>query len=782
MRGDKWFYRTKCGSLFLFSAMLIVTGLALAIGGAWLVAVGGSFYYLLAGIGLVGSGLLYARRWPSGFTVFAAIYIGTIIWAFWEVGPQFWPLVPRLVAPTVLALFACLMAPLLAFSTKLNVRTWSRWCAASLATGLIAAGFAATIPHGKISNAAVSPVRPIAETGGDWSQYGRTGAGNRFVPFDQINSKNVDQLKVAWTFRTGDPAVDGSVDENTPLQIGDTLFTCSPHNIVHALDVDTGVKRWTFDPKASSPLWQRCRGLGYYQSASSLSPIGSVCAQRIVMNTIDARLIELDAVTGKPCSGFGTGGSVDLKKGMGEVKPGYYFLTAAPTVTHGLIVVGGFVFDNREVDEPSGVIRAFSAETGKLVWAWDMGNPKLTREPPSEGYTRGTPNMWSAPAFDEKLGLIYIPTGNATPDFWGGRRTAAADRYSSSIVALELATGRERWRFQTVHHDLWDLDIASQPALYDIPDGKGGTAAALIQLTKRGQIFVLDRRTGKPLSQVIERSAPQGAAAGDRLSPTQPYSIGMPAIGNALLTEASMWGVTPFDQLYCRIQFRRMRYKGEFTPPGLTPAIMFPGEYGGMNWGSGTIDATRDYLIVNDIRVAQRFQLLPRAIVDRDKSNAMHLGVAPQAGTPFGVKIENFMSPLEVPCQQPPYGTMTAIDLKTKRIAWQVPLGTIQDTGPLGIKTHLPIPIGMPTIGGPVSTKGGVVFYAGTQDYYLRALDAATGNELWKGRLPVGADATPMSYISPKSGRQYVVISAGGSRDSPDQGDYVIAYALPRKN
>jgi quinate dehydrogenase (quinone) len=330
-----------------------------------------------------------------------------------------------------------------------------------------------------------------------------------------------------------------------------------------------------------------------------------------------------------------------------------------------------------------------------------------------------------------------------------------------------------------VHHDLWDYDNASQPSLYDFPDGRGGRNPAVIQMTKQGQIFVLDRRTGEPLTEVVERPVPRGNAKGERYSPTQPFSVGMPMIGAQVLAEVDMWGATPIDQMLCRIAFRKMRYDGLFTPPGDDPMLFWPGYYGGMNWGGATIDAARDYLIFNDIRVGQRLQLIPRDQAEGFVGGGAHSAYAPQAGTPYGVTKPNFMSPLGVPCQAPPYGALTAIDLRTREIAWQVPLGTVQDTGPLGIAMHLPLPIGMPTLGGPVSTAGGITFYAGTQDFYLRAMDSDTGEELWKGRLPVGANATPMIYVSPTSGKQFVVISAGGARDSAQTGDYIIVYKLP---
>lgn len=790
-------------ALPLFGVLIVLIGLPLIWGGAQLAWLGGSWYYVLAGVGLAIAGYLVFRRRLTGLWLYALIYLATIVWALWETGLEFWPLVPRLVAPTVLAILFALMAPL--FPAWRPRRTALPFAAAGvLVLALVATAVFAFQPHEVTRNELANAAPPATTAGGaasgpvDWRAYGRTPHGTRYAPVDQINTENVKNLEVAWTFRTGDIPPSGAEDQNTPLMVGDTVYTCSAHNIVHALNAETGEVRWKFDPEAKAPVWQRCRGVSYYEtqaqaagnsataadtSASTTPSAGDTCAARIVMTTIDARLIELDAKTGTPCPDFGTNGTVDLKNGMGEVKDGFYFQTSAPTVMRDLVMVGGWVWDNVETGEPSGAVRAFNARTGQLVWAWDLGNPAITKLPPEgQSYTRGTPNVWSTPAFDDALGLVYLPTGNATPDFFGAERSKAAEDYTASIVALDMETGREKWKFQTVHHDLWDYDIPAQPALYDVPDGKGGTAPALIQVTKRGQIFMLDRRDGTPIAEVKEKPVPQsGGAPEDFLSPTQPYSVGMPAIGTTPFTEARMWGATPYDQLYCRIEFRKMRYEGEFTPPGPTKSLQFPGYYGGMNWGSASVDERDDILVVNDIRMPQFVILLPREQADNYGPSAAHDGLGTQLGTPYGALKNGFMSPLGVPCHQPPYGTISGIDLKTRTLLWQVPAGTLQDTGPLGIKTGLQIPIGMPSLGGPTTTAGGLVFYAGTQDYYLRALDVRTGEELWKGRLPVGAQATPLTYISPESGRQFVVISAGGARQSPDRGDYVVAYALPKK-
>lgn len=775
--------------LVLFGAILVLVGLVLAVGGARLAMLGGSWYYLITGVALVVSGLLFATRRMAGFWLFAAVFVGTVVWSLAEVGLDFWPLVPRLAPVLVLGLLAFLVLPRLSFG-RVRAPAWGG--ALVMAVLLIAGGAAMFVPHGVIegSASASAGAAPTATGESRWQYYGRTPSGTRYAPFAQINTSNVNQLEEAWTFRTGDIAGPGSENQNTPTQIGDTVYVCTPRSQVFALDADTGEQKWKFDPKADAKIWNRCRGVAYYEPAAVTARIGDVpapapaqaCAQRIVLTTVDARMIQLDAKTGEPCTGFGNGGTVDLKQGMGEVKPLYYFQTSMPTVVRNVVVVGGWVFDGREIDEPSGVVRAFSADTGELVWAWDLGNPNITKlPPPGESYTRSTPNVWSTPAFDDALGLIYLPTGNNPPDFWGAQRSKASEEYSSSIVAVDVTTGKERWKFQTVHHDIWDYDVPAQPALYDVPDGQGGKVPALIQITKRGQIFMLDRRDGKPIAEVKELPVPQGGQEGDWTSKTQPYSVGMPAVGTEPLSEARMWGATWFDQLACRIAFKQLRYEGEFTPPTTTPSLIYPGYYGGMNWGSASIDEHNGILVVNDIRMPQLVRLVPRADVDDKKITLSHgVGMHPQGGTPYAITMQAFNSPLGIPCHAPAWGTMTGIDLKTRQIVWQRPAGTVEDAVVSGVKAGVPVPLGMPTLGGPITTAGGLTFYGGTQDYYLRAYDTLSGKELWKGRMPVGGQATPMSYVSPKSGQQYVVMSAGGSRQSPDRGDYVIAYRLKR--
>lgn len=781
------------GLLWLLGGLMALIGLAIGIGGAYLVSLGGSWYFLLMGIVMLVSAVLIFRKKTSGLVLYALAFICTIFWAISDAGMDFWPLFSRLFTFAVLAFLAAIAWPIL--RTANGVATVKKapayGIAAVLAVCMLVSAGWMFVPQVQVAAKEDVPVKPVtpAEAQKDWKHWGNTTHGDRFAALDQINKGNVSELKVAWTAHTGDiPQSNGSgaEDQNTPLQVGDTLFVCTPYSKVLALDVDSGKEKWRFDSKATAPNWQRCRGLGYFEettqkaAATLAAPAQpAACPRRLFLPTTDARLLAINADNGKLCEDFGDHGTVDLKVGMGEVKPGYYQQTSTPLVAGNVVIVGGRVADNFSTGEPPGVVRAYDVHTGKLAWAWDPGNPNITGVPPEgQTYTRGTPNVWSAMSYDAKLNLVYLPTGNATPDFFGGTRTPEDDKYSSSIVAVDAASGKVRWHFQTTHHDLWDFDLPSQPLLYDLPNGKGGTTPVIVQTSKQGMIFMLNRETGEPVAKVEERPVPQGNVEGERYSKTQPYSVGMPMIGNETLTESDMWGATPIDLLICRIEFKGMRHQGVFTPPGLDRSLQYPGSLGGMNWGSVSVDPNNSLMFVNDMRLGLANYMVPRANVAKDASG-IEMGIVPMDGTPYGAMRERFLSPLGIPCQKPPFGTMSAVDLKSGKIVWQVPVGTVQDTGPLGIRMHMPIPIGMPTLGASLSTQSGLLFFAGTQDFYLRAFDTANGKEIWKSRLPVGSQSGPMTYVSPKTGKQYILINAGGARQSPDRGDYIIAYALP---
>jgi len=767
----------------LLATALLVIGTVIAAGGAWLAMLGGSLYYAIGGLAVAFSAILLWRGHRLAGPLYAAFLLATLVWALREAGADGWALAPRLLGPAVFGLGFALP----------GVRRWTGGAArapvlAAITLILVQAGVGlfgspATVDP---SAAARSPLRLVtAAAGAEWPAWGGTNAGQRFSTLDQITPANVAGLEPAWTYHTGvRQAGVKSPLQTTPLMVGDTLYLCAQTNIVIALDADTGKERWRFDPKidatGASPV-TTCRGVAFHRV-----PGAADCPERIITATFNARLIALDAGTGRPCPSFGKSGFVDLAAGLGPVDKGFYYISSAPTIVRGNIVLGGWVADNQSTDEPSGVIRAFDAATGAFAWAWDMGRPDAHGEPaPGQHYTRSTPNSWAPMAADEALGMVYVPTGNATPDHWGGARSAAAERFGSAVVALDAANGALRWSFQTAHHDLWDYDVASQPTLIDVPAG-GAMVPALAQATKRGELFLLDRRTGKPIAPVEERAAPpRPTVQGDWTAPTQPFSAGMPSFAGPRLTEQDMWGLTPIDQLWCRIRFRELRYDGPATAPATDEALIYPGIGGGMNWGGVSVDPERGLMIVNSIHYGTIAQLVPRAETDRRLAAAagqMHDFALPQPqkGAPYGILLTGLVSPLNVPCNQPPFGRISAIDLRTRTLAWSRPIGSARDSGPLGIASGLPLPMGMPMFGGSLVTRSGLTFIGATQERAFRAFDTRTGRELWRTSLPAGGQANPMTYRSPKTGRQFVLIAAGGHvmLQSP-LGDEIIAYALP---
>ncbi|WP_150293174.1 membrane-bound PQQ-dependent dehydrogenase, glucose/quinate/shikimate family [Sphingobium estronivorans] len=773
--------------LWALGGFLLLVGLALAIGGGWLAGLGGSPYYVLAGIGCIVAGILICRGRRLGAQIYLCVFLATLLWAVWEVGTDFWQLLPRVGGPLAVALYVVMPwvqgafrdAPARKSAARLGEGTVA---VAGIAVLIGAALFPLNGGAGEHKQAAglVSPDEATAPN--DWEQFGRTQSGTRYSPASAITPQNVGKLQVAWTYRTGDIQANypntksAFMFEATPIKVDDTLYFCTPHDVVVALDADTGKERWRYDPKTNDQgvAMLVCRGVSYFKAQEAVAD----CPTRVLVDTIDGRMIALDAKTGKPCRSFGTNGQISLLEGLGPTKPGFQYSTSPATIIGNAAVVGGFVLDGVATNLPSGVVRAFDARNGKLLWAWDLGRPEdAAAAKPGAIYTPGTPNAWTLFSADPKLGLVYVPTGNSTPDFFGGTRTALADRYSSSVVALDAVTGKARWSFQTVHHDLWDYDVGSQPVLIDMPTPKG-TVPALIQPTKHGDIYLLDRRDGKPLAQVEERPVPKGDVPGERYAPTQPWSTGMPSFTPPPLTEADMWGATPLDQLWCRIQYKQMRYQGKFTPPSTHRTLQFPGNFGVIDWGSVAVDEARGIMIVNSSAMPLTVRLVPRKEADKQiiaSAGNGHAGLSPQYGTPYAVDFAPFMSPLGLPCNAPPWGKLSAVDLKTRQIVWQTKLGTTRDHAPLGIAVP-----GVFNLGGAVVTKGGVTFIAATIDHYLRAFDTQSGKLLWEGRLPAGGQASPMSYTSSRTGKQYVVIAAGGHQFMGTKlGDQVVAYALP---
>ncbi|MEJ5031756.1 membrane-bound PQQ-dependent dehydrogenase, glucose/quinate/shikimate family [Comamonas sp. MYb69] len=795
--------------LGVLGAVLAIAGLAFLVGGGKLISLGGSWYFLLAGLGLLLSGVQVLRGRRSGGWLYLTTFAATVLWALAEVGLDYWSLVSRLLAMTFGAAVVSACLPLLQAGAP---RARSNKGPLALAGVLLLVGlvsFASMFQiHPEVQSQAAISRKPVdaASAQKDWSHYGNGTNNDRFAALDQINVDNVNQLQVAWTFHTGDVPKStgaGAEDQTTPLQVGDKVFVCTPSNNVIALDADTGKQLWRHDTNSHvGGVWERCRGLAYFDANAPLPvpqvagsspvqpvalPAGDQCQRRIVMNTIDARLFAINADNGELCAGFGNQGIVDLKQGLGAIaNPAYYTLTSAPTVAGTTIVVGGRVADNVQVDMPGGVIRGFDVMTGALRWAFDAGsNTPNEVLAPGATYTRSSANVWAGTTYDPSSNTVYLPMGSPSVDLYGVPRSAADLKYGASILALDASTGHEKWVYQTVHNDLWDFDIPMAPTLIDFPQKDGSSTPALVVGTKAGQIFVLDRQSGQPLTQVDDVPVKPAGIAGEKYAATQRVSVGMPQIGTKTLTEADMWGATPLDQLVCRIKFKSMRYEGLFTAPDTDVSLSFPGSLGGMNWGGISADPNNHLIFVNDMRLGLWVQMMPQkpkaALSDGGEQPNTGMGQVPLGGTPYAVIKDRFMSPLGIPCQKPPFGTLSAIDMKTQQVVWQVPVGTVQDTGPMGIKMRMPMPVGLPTLGGSLSTQGGLVFFAGTQDYYLRAWNTANGQEIWKSRLPVGSQGGPMTYQSPKTGKQYVLISAGGARQSPDRGDYVIAYALPDK-
>ncbi|MDF4002327.1 membrane-bound PQQ-dependent dehydrogenase, glucose/quinate/shikimate family [Luteibacter sp. PPL552] len=780
------------------AAAIALLGLALAAGGAWLVALGGSFYYLVAGAAVCLTGVLLWRGSGRALWLYAVTLLGTVAWALYEVGFNGWSLEPRLFVPMVLGIYL-LMPWVRRRLTPERAGAIAVVVALLACVGVGAAGF--MHPVGVQGEAAQRNLpdgvdRSVAD--GDWAFYGRTPKGDRFSPLDQIKVDNVRNLKLAWTARTGDtmrPGEDkGGTDaghefnfEDTPIKVGDTLYVCTGHSWVVALDAATGKTKWTFDPKAKTDadVYLACRGVAYYEA-----PAGTAtdCPRRILAPVLDARLMALNADTGKPCDDFGEHGFISLTQYLGHVPAGFHFVTSPPLVLKDRAILGGWVYDNQAENEPSGAVRAFDPLTGKLIWAWDVGHDPQNWHPgPDDQLTRGTPNAWGVYTADPDLGMVYLPMGNATPDYFGGHRRPFDETYSSSTVALDIETGAPKWVFQNTHHDLWDMDVPTGPSLVDLP-APDGTIPALVQTTKRGEFFVLDRRTGTPVTRVEEKPVPQGAVAGDHTSPTQPYSTGMPSLTPADLTEQHLWGATPFDQLMCRIQFRKAVYKGQFTPPQLTDTIVYPAFDGVIDWHGASIDPFNKLIIANANYIPFMVSLAPRGPAEakglvtpwngQGNEPPVGGGLAPQYGTPYVGKVKPWLNPLGVPCNPPPWGTLAAIDLVTHQLVWEHPLGTTRDTGPFGTHVNAPLPTGIFNIGGNMTTRGGLIFIGATADDYLRAIDERTGKELWKVRLPAGGQANPMSYSI--HGKQYVVIAAGGhSGLGTRSGDYVMAYALP---
>ncbi|MEO8561661.1 MAG: pyrroloquinoline quinone-dependent dehydrogenase [bacterium] len=598
----------------------------------------------------------------------------------------------------------------------------------------------------------------------------------RYSPLTQIDRSNVAQLTRAWTYHTGE--LRGTRDslrvnssrraafETTPLMVDGVLYFSTPSTRIVALDAETGRELWAFDPYAGRERERTSashRGVAYWEGRGAQG----ATERRIIFGTLDGRLIALDASTGMPATTFGRSGSIDLRAGMTAVA-GAYGVSSPPAIYRDLVITGSIVPEGASRG-PSGDVRAFDVRTGALVWRFHTvpreGEPGFETWAPGAGRDRTGANVWSIMTVDVERGLVFLPIGSASSDFYGGDRVGQ-DLYASSLVALDAATGERRWHRQLVHHDIWDYDLPAPPALVTL-HRDGRDIPAVVQVMKTGLMFVFDRRTGEPVHQITERPVPPSHVPGESAWPTQPFpSKPGPLSRQSAVTEADLTDVTPESRAYCTALFKQATHSdGLYSPGDTTVGLWFPGTLGGATWSGVSIDPTTGYAYVNVNDIGAIGMLRRRAP-----------GAEPayERWSPSG-NYARFWDDHDLPCQRPPWGKLHAINLATGDFVWSVPLGVNDSLLARGVDRT-----GAPNIGGSIVTAGGLVFIGSTNDHRFRAFDAKTGEELWVAALEASAHATPITYRGPRSGRQFVVVAAGGGGSfSRDQSDVVAAYALP---
>ncbi len=619
------------------------------------------------------------------------------------------------------------------------------------------------------------PVRAVPESlGAGWPAYGGDEGGNRYSSAGQINRDNIERLAVAWTYKTGafegrDSARNRASFQATPILVDEALILCTQFNEVVALDPGSGALKWEYDPQV--PIDGRpanefaCRGVAHFARAET--PPDETCKSRIFMATVEAEIIAVDSETGEPCATFGNAGRVRIEPSLSLRWPGEFQITSAPVVYEDVVITGTSIGDNLRSDAPLGTVHAFDVVTGAPLWKY---NPIPWH---ADGNTPiGHANVWSTMSVDSARGLVFLPTSTASPDYYGGERPGDNEN-ANSVVALDARTGEQVWAYQIVHHDVWDYDLPSQPGLYQIWQD-GASRDVVVQVTKMGLVFVLDRDTGEPVIPVEERAVPQGGVDGEVLSPTQPFPVRPEAVVPDRLDPDKAFGITLWDKMACTNKLRQLRQEGLYTPPTVDGTLAYPFTGGGANWGSAAFDPARNLVVINMNNVAQSVHMHPNT-ESRDATEIDHdAEFAPMEGAPYAMSRKPIFSPLGLPCSTPPWGVIAGIDVARGEIVWRRPFGTTRDLAPGG----LALTLGTPNFGGPIITGGGLIFIGAAMDDYLRALDVETGLELWKGRLPAGGQATPMTYVW--DGKQYVVIAAGGHGKSGTRiGDHVVAFALP---
>ena len=633
--------------------------------------------------------------------------------------------------------------------------------------------------------------RADADDGKGWGYFGGTSGGTRYSTTRQIDKTNVDQLEVAWRYSTGEmrrrgqELIANSSTQTTPILVDGNLVFCTPFNRIVALDPASGRERWVYDANPrldyKIPYQYLCRGVSQWRDPQAVA--GAACATRIFMGTNDSRIVAVDSRTGRPCADFGNNGQVQVVRDWPDKFPGESKIHSAPVVAAGVVAVGSFIMDNIRTDAPPGTVFAFDARTGAPRWKFDP----IPRDPSDPAFATwlegsalktGAANVWSTMVADEVRGIIYAPVGSASPDFFGGMRKGD-NLYSSSLVALDAQTGKAIWHFQSVHHDIWDYDVASPPLLAELKRGNV-TVPAVVQNTKQGFVWVLDRTNGKPLFPIEERPVPQGALPGEWLSPTQPFPVKPEPLVPLSITPDDAWGFTFWDRKVCREKIAALRSGSIYTPPAADRGTLItPSTAGGANWGGAGYDPVRQLMYVNVNRIPQVVYMIPRRKIPGVEGISLANGtdVAAATGTPYGTHREFLMSPFGAPCTAPPWGELIAVSLKDGNVIWRVPLGSIEKQIPV---LHFEWNLGTPNLGGPVVTAGGVIFIAGTMDGFIRAFDADDGKMLWRHELQAGTQATPMTYEA--GGRQYVVLVTGHHMwfNTP-AGDEVVAFALPRR-
>jgi quinoprotein glucose dehydrogenase len=625
----------------------------------------------------------------------------------------------------------------------------------------------------------------------DWPQYGRNQEGTRYTPLDQINRDNVAYLRKAWEYHTGDfsDGSDGQPEttfQATPILVDGVLYLATVYGRVIALNPETGAEIWNYDSGVDATVERgefANRGVTYWRAAAAVQ--GRACERRIFVATVDARLIALDATRGTPCADFGQAGQVDLSRGVDlgryQANTREYGVTSPPVVIGELVVVGSAIGDNRAATLERGIVRAFDARTGALRWLWDP-IPRRPADPAFQTWAHnsarrtGAANVWAQLSVDAARDLVFVPTSSPSPDYYGGERLGS-NSYADSVVALRGSSGKLVWHYQIVHHNIWDYDLPAQPSLITVrKDGRDVPAVA--QATKMGFLFLLHRETGEPIFPVEERPVSPSDVPGEQAWPTQRFPTRPPPLAPTTLSSDDAWGLSPWDRGQCQNLIQRYRNDGIFTPSSLAGTIQYPGVTGGTNWGSVAFEPRRGWVILNMSRLPSVTGLIPRDRLAAGRPDVPDdATISQMEGTPYRLfRLPALLSPLGLPCTKPPWGTLLAVDTASGEVKWEVPLGTVRDLAPV----PLPITWGTPSLGGPIVTQGGLVFIAAAMDNYLRAFDLETGKALWKGRLPAGGQATPMSYRLGENGRQFVVIAAGGhGRMGTDIGDSVVAFALP---